>query len=72
MPTWTKLAGGPPCGSASCAAIYLSDDGRLFVQGRRASDDVRTAFALHAEEEAVEISQDLLEQSLESLRPPRQ
>ena len=70
MPTWTTLASGQACGSASCPAVHLSEDGRLFIQGRRASDDVRAALALRAEEDAVEIPRDLLEQALESLRRP--
>ena len=68
MPTWERIAGVSPCGSESCAAVHRGVDGRLFVQGRRATDDLRTAFALRAEEDAVEVSRELLEEALEALR----
>jgi hypothetical protein len=70
VPRWTKLAGAQDCKSASCPAIYLSDDGQLLVQGRRASDDVRARLALGTEEDAVEISTDLFMQALGALRQP--
>ena len=55
MARWTKLAGGEACGSDSCPALHRSEDGRLYIQGRRASDDLRQALALSADEDAVEI-----------------
>jgi len=60
----TTLAGADPCGSDTCPAIHLDEDGRLFIQGRRASDTVRSALKLGAAEEVVEIRLELLEQAL--------
>jgi hypothetical protein len=68
MATWVKLAGARDCKGESCPAIHLSDDGRLFVQGRRASAEMRNAIALAADEDAVEVTSDLLQEALETLR----
>jgi hypothetical protein len=68
MLKWTKLAGGPPCASDNCPAVYLVENGQLLVQGRRANDEVRTALTLQAGEDVVEISRDLLQRAIEALR----
>jgi hypothetical protein len=68
VPKWTKILGETACGSASCPAIHLSDDGRLYVQGNRVGDDVRAALELRTEEDAVEIPCELLERAARSLR----
>jgi len=68
MARWTTLASAEACGSDNCPALHRSEDGRLYVQGRRASDDLREALALGADEDVLEIPKDLVA-ALRSLEP---
>ena len=60
------------CGAGSCPTIYRAENGQLYVQGRRADDDLRVALGLGASEDAVEIPTALLEQAFSTLTRERE
>lgn len=70
MPRWTRIAPQGECRAASCPAIYLSDDGHLFVQGRRPSVDERSELRLGPEEDAVIVPRTLFLEATGALHAP--
>lgn len=59
----TRLAGECPDGN-TCPAIFASDDGTLVVQGRRVGEATLDELRLGADEYAVEIPRELLEEAV--------
>jgi hypothetical protein len=55
-------------GGGSCPSVFVSDDGRLVVQGYKLSDDLRSAITVPSNEDAVEIPANLLEEALVALK----
>ena len=59
---------GESCGGGSCPAIFLSEDGKLIVQGNKLPPSQRAGMSLPGNEDAVEISIALLEEAIAGLR----
>jgi len=61
VPKLSIISGGESnCAGGQCPTVYRSDDGRIFVQGWKISDDIRRATMSATNEDMVEVPASLL------------